>query len=245
MPSRCNINENRILKYVALPRIKQLCPKELLYFKKYQKNIVFLIYKTNDITFPDVAKITNKFYGRPMVEYYYGYDTVDNLEKFLNYNIKSRDELANMVQELSILPTVDNIKLEEIFDDYMQNLGPSCQLYKLIYYLSCVFYALDMRHYEGKPTFLKRSLTVVGIIRWLRGQISKKEVLNMWPKVLETVGPTDRIEKVSHAAVDQYDKELSSERFIHKKGEIISVRPYVKLIKTLEDKENDISGDET
>lgn len=109
--------EDRVMGYIKSPRIKKFCPQEELYFEngeEYEKDIFYILYRINDDTYPDVGKITTALYNKPMVEYYGRNDTVNSIENFLNFNIKNREHLARLIEELSKLEKTERYKVEEI-----------------------------------------------------------------------------------------------------------------------------------
>lgn len=219
----------RIMGYIRVPKIEQFCPDEYVYFK--DSKIFYILYKRNDYTFPDVAKIIRKkdFYNRPMLEYYQGNDTTDSIERFRDNNIGNEEIFAKLIEELSV-KDINYNKIEEIFDRYKNTLKPICALFKLCHYWPILCIGLDIRVYKGKPTVIHRSLVVRDIVAFIRRQITKEQLYKRWPEILERVGIGTTITDVTYVSVSEHEKELKSDVFVHKKGQTISVRPYGKLI---------------
>ena len=92
----------RVMGYIRIPKIEQFCPYEYLHYK--DSKIFYMLYKRNDYTFPDVAKIIRKkeIYNRPMIEYYQGNDTTDSIERFRDNNIGKEEIFAKLIEELSV-----------------------------------------------------------------------------------------------------------------------------------------------
>lgn len=149
----------RVMGYIKIPKIKQFCPDEYVYYE--DSKIFYMLYKVNDYTFPDIAKIIRKknFYDRPMLEYYQGSDTTDSVERFRDFNIGKEEIFARLIEELSA-KDINNNKAEEIFDRYKGTLNPVCALFKMCHYWPILCIALDIRIYKGKPTVIHRSLVV-------------------------------------------------------------------------------------
>lgn len=219
------------MKCVIVPRIKEFCPGEEIYLDNIyeEQNILYVLYKIDNDTYPDVGKITTEWYGKPRFQYYWGRDAINNLEKFLNANIKERDNLVRLIEDLGQLPFAIEIEVENIFEKYRKILFPTCDLYKLCYYLPTMFFALDIRVYKGKPTFIGRSFMYYGIAGFLMGKLTKEEAMNIWKKVVQNLEPGDIIEKITAIPVRDHYKFLKDERFINKKNEYISVTHHLRL----------------
>ncbi len=226
MAKRTNYDIRRIMGYIRIPNINIFCPDEYVHFKEDYR--FYMLYKENDLTFPDVAKITKEFYGKPMLEYYQGYDTANSIERFRNYNIGKEEVLASLIEELSI-ENIGYNKIDEIFNRYKDTLKPVCDLLKLCNYWPILCIALNNRRYKGKPTVFRRSLVVRDIVAFVRRQITKEQLYHRWPEILERVGIGTTILDVKYNPVKGHEKNLISDKFTNKKGETISVRPYGRL----------------
>lgn len=234
MSKRINYDKKLIMERTVPPNIRVICPNEKFY---YNDNTFYLICKLDQETYPDTAIIIKKFYNRYMFEHIGRQDAINTLEKFIELNIDKREEIAKMLEEIARLP---ELKIEELIDDieviyrnYKDILIPTCDLYKLIYMYATQNRALDIRRYKGEPTKIKRSDFICKSIKFTRGEITKEDalLLDVWYKLLKTIDPTDRIEKVTCIPVKEYDKTLKSEKFVNRQGDTIHVKPYTKMTK--------------
>lgn len=217
-------DESRIMEKIKIPRIKELCPKDELYLAN---DILYILYKSNDATYPDVGKITTRFYGRPIFEHIWGIEILNNLERFMKVNCPEKEKVIAMVEELCNLPNIDGNKIEEIFEKYIKILKPVCVLYKICYYLPISLHALDIRVYKGNPTRINRSCMMYGIVNFVKGKLTKKEAMNIWSMIQKELDPTEVLENVSCVSVPEHIRNLKDDRY-HKKGDI-KVDSYVKL----------------
>lgn len=222
----------RVMGYIRIPKIKQFCPDEYIHHE--EEKIFYMLYKTNDDTYPDVAKMIKDFYDRPMLEYYQGSDTAYSIERFRDFNIGKEEILARLIEELSEEDISYN-KAEEIFNRYKGTLKPICALFKLCHYWPILCIALNIRVYKGKPTVIHKGPVVRDIVAFIRRQITKEQLYNRWPEIIERVGIGTTITNVVYIPVDKHKKKLTSDRFVNKKDQIISVRPYGKLIISKDD----------
>lgn len=218
-------DENRIMERIKAPRIMQICPNEEIYLGN---NILYILYRSNDLTYPDVGKVTTKFYpNRPIVEHIWGREVLNNLERFMRMNCPEKDKVVKLIEELCELPDVDVNKIEDIFDRYKNILKPACELYKTCYYIPTEMHMLDIRYYNGQPTRINRSCMKFGIIGFVKEKLTKDQALNIWRMILEELDPTDTIEKITCTLVEGHTRNLKADRY-HKKGEI-KVDSYPKL----------------
>lgn len=236
---------SRDKKHIQMPKLKDICPKEKSY---YRDCTIFLIYKDDDLTYPNVGKIDeelSKVYHKIMIKCYIAKrDTVDIIQNILSSNVDKRESFATLVEELSKLHDTENKKIEDveieyhkiedIYERYKNVLVPACDLYKFCYYWISLCIALDFRVSEGRPTFIRRSLIVKDAIDVIRGYITSEEFGKSWDDVKDRIDPTKMITDIKHIPVKGHEKELHSDRFVHKKGEKIPVRPHVKLRITTE-----------
>ena len=213
------------MERIRAPKIRQLCPKEEMYLGE---NILYILYKSNDLTYPDVGKVTTKFYkNRPVVEHIWGREVLNNLERFMRINCPEKDRVVKLVEELCGLPNVDVNKIEEIFDRYKNILKPVCQLYKTCYYIPTEMHMLDIRYYNGEPTRINRSCMKFGIIGYVKEKLTKDQALDIWRMILEGLDPTETIENIECILVAEHTRNLKADRY-HKKGEI-KIDSYAKL----------------
>lgn len=220
-----NFDEKRIMERINAPKIRQICPDEELYFGD---ETLYILYKSNDLTYPDVGKVTTKFYrDRPIVEHIWGKEVLNNIEKFLKINCREKDKAIKLIEELCGLSNVDTIKIEEIFDRHKNILKPICQLYKMCYYLPTEMHMLDIRYYNGEPTRINRSCMMYGIIGFTKGKLTKDQALDIWRMILDGLDPTETIENIECVIVSEHTRNLKADRY-HKKGEI-KVDSYAKL----------------
>jgi hypothetical protein len=229
MPTRKNSYDIRkVMGRTRAINIEQFCPGEYIHFKD---KTLYMLYKGNDLTFPDVAKIIRKkdFYNRPILECYQGSDTANNIQRFRDNNIGKEEVFVKLIEELSE-KDMDNNKIEEIFGRYKKTLKPVCGLYKLCHYWPTLRIALDVRVYNGKPTVIHSSLVVRDTVAFIRRQITKEQLNNRWPEVLERVGIGTTITDVKYVSVPEHERELTSDVFVNKKDQIIPVRSYGKLV---------------
>lgn len=239
MSKRKNYDKRRVIERVVPPRIRELCPNEKLYFKD---NTFYFVCILDKDTYPDTAILTREFYNhRPMFQHIGIKEIVHTIKKFLTTNSEKRDTVANMVEELCQLPEaeIENITyiIEAIFDKYKNIMKPVCETYKICYLLPTTCRALDIRRYKEKPTIINRSDFVPRIVRYARGAITEEDALKLdvWQeKVLPSIGPTDTVKKLSVVPVREHEKELTSDRYINKKGEIIKVEHYLRMQKHIE-----------
>jgi hypothetical protein len=239
MSKRKNYDKRRVIERIVPPRIRELCPNEKLYF---EDNTFYFICILDKDTYPDTAVLTREFYNRrPMFEHIGIKEIVHIIKTFLVVNTDKRDIVADMVEELCQLPEmkIENMTyiIEVIFDKYTNLLKPVCETYKTCYLLPTTCRALDIRRYRGKPTIINRSDFVLRIVRYSRGTITEEEALKLdvWQeKVLPSIGPTDTVKKLSVVPVREHEKELISDRYTHKKGEIIKVDHYLRMQKHVE-----------
>ncbi len=245
-----NFDEKRIMEKIKAPNIRQICPNEELYFAnrhtKQQSAVysqttatccpkaeycsddtLYILYKSNDLTYPDVGKVITKFYNRPVVEHIWGKEVLNNIEKFLKINCREKDKAIKLIEELCNMPNVDTIKIEDIFNIHKNILKPTCQLYKMCYYLPTEMHMLDIRYYNGEPTRINRSCMMYGIIGFAKGKLTKEQALNIWRVILDGIDPTDTIENIECTLVPEHTRNLKADRY-HKKGEI-KVDSYAKL----------------
>lgn len=229
MANMKTFDKKRVMEYIEIPRIEELCPNEQLYFID---KTFYIIYKANDITYPNVGKMVVGPYGKPMILVFNGIDIINDLETFVGLDIRKKKNVVNLVRELSMLSDIEENKIEKIFEKYINVLIPMCNLYKLCYLIPTMFHALDIRYYKGRQSCFGKALTVLSINQWLNGEIEKKEIFNVWPQILSSIDPSETVRNVSCIHVRGHDRELKSDRFINKKGHTISVRPHVKLVIT-------------
>lgn len=204
------------------------CPNEKLYFID---NTVYILYKSNDDTYPDIGRMTTKYYNKHMIECYWGTDTMDGLGTFSRFNFKEEDNLVKFVEELAILQDIEENKIEEIFQRYKNALHPVCELYKLCYYLPTLFYALDIRMYKGKPTRINRSFMMPGIINFLKGKMTKDEALHIWNNIAGELEQGETVERFTCTIVEKHQRELKSDRFTNKQGKTIPVDDHPRITK--------------
>lgn len=232
-------NKNKVLERIIPPRIRELCPNEKFYFKD---NTFYFICILDKDTYPDTAVLTREFYnGRPMFKHIGIIEIKDMVKDFLAINTENKDIVADMIEELCQLPEmkIEDIAnmIEAIFDKYKDMLRPKCETYKLCYLLPTTCRALDIRWHKGKPSVIKRSDFVIRIVRYARDLITEEDVLKLdvWQeKVLPSIGPTDTVKKLYVVPVREHEKELTSDRYINKKGEIIKVDHYLRMQKQIE-----------
>lgn len=226
---------DRVVQRVQIPRIKEFCSKQKIYFKN---NTIFMIYRVLDHVYPDIVEITENFlhiYDDPMIKCYLSNkDTADIIEKLILSNINERENLGEMIKELSIIKDLNNSEIDKVFEAYKDKLGPACLLYKFCYYWVALCIALDIRMFKGVPTVIHRSLAVRDGIAYAKGSISKEEYGKSWEEMRERVGPTETIKDMKYVPVEGYQKELTSDVFTHKKGQTIPVKPHGKIIITKE-----------
>jgi hypothetical protein len=238
MSKRKNYDKSRVIERIVPPRLRELCPNEKFYFKD---NTFYFICKLDENTYPDTAVVTKEYYNKPMFEHIGIREIVDIVKKFLKTNMEERDKITNMVEELCQLPDMEinnmiNI-IEAIFDKYKNILKPICDTYKLCYLLPTTCRTLDIRRYEGKETILNRTDFVIRIVKYTKGDITEEEALRLdvwYNKILPSISPTDTVKKISCIPVKEYDKKLTSDRFINKKGETIKVGRYLRMQKKIE-----------
>lgn len=243
-----SLEKNRVEKYIQVPKIKEICPKEKLSFSD---NTVFMIYKDDDLTYPNVGEIDRELssiYHKPMIKCYIAKrDTADILENILFPNIKERENLAVFIEELSKLNIVDRSKINkiddiniehdkiyEIYERYKDILAPACNIYRFCYYWVPLCISLDVRVFKGKPTVIHRSLIVRDAAAFIRGQIEKEEYGTSWEDVKNSVDPAEMITDVKYVTVREHERELKSDRFTHKKGEKVPVKRHGKIRVTTE-----------
>lgn len=235
MPGTKRFYTNRVIERVKIPRMKEICPKEKVYFRD---GTVFMLYKVREDIYPDIVEITDELrdvYKYPMIKCYMSNkDTADIIENLILSNINERENLAELMRELSKLDKVDNSKIDEIFEKYKSILVPICGLYRFCYYWVALCVALDIRTFENKPTVIHRSLAVRDGIAYARGQITKEEYGKSWPEMRDRVGPTETITDIKCVPIDEYEKELKSDVFTHKKGQTVKVKSHEKIIITKE-----------
>lgn len=235
MFSRKLFDRSRIIERVNPPRIKEICFNEELY-----EGALYLIYKFKDNIYPDVGNITTKFYGKnkPRIERLWAVESLNSLDRFIQSNHNDRDTVAILIEELSMLPEIKVNELvkeiEDIFERYKNILRPTCELYKMCYYWASVCRAADIRIYKGRPTIIKRSFTVYGSIGYILGKFTKGQALDIWSEKFANNLSGEWIKEFKCIPVREHFKELSDERFIHKKGEKIHVHHHLRLIKELE-----------
>jgi hypothetical protein len=223
------------MERVKIPRIRDICPAKKVYF---QDSTVFMLYKVMNDTYPDIVEMTEELrdvYKSPMVKCYVANrDTADIIEKMILSNIDKRENLAELMRELSKIDAVDDSNIEKIFERYKSILGPICGLYRFCYYWIALCVALDIRIFENKQTVIHRSLAVRDGIAYARGEITKEEYGKSWSEMRDRVGPTETITDMKCVSVDEYEKELNSDVFTHKKGQTIQVKSHEKIIITKE-----------
>lgn len=239
MSKRKDYDKRRVVERIVPPRIRELCPNEKFYF---DDNTFYFICILDKDAYPDTAILTREFYNRrPMFEHIGIKEIVYTIKQFLAYNTEKRDTVADMVEELCQLPEmkIENMTyiIEAIFDKYKNILKPINEMYKICYLLPTTCHALDIRIYKGKPTVIKRTDFVIRIFRYAKGLITEEEALRLdvWQeKVLPSIGPTDTVKKLSVNPVREHEKELTSDRYTNKKGEIIKVDHYLRMQKHIE-----------
>ena len=235
MPATKRFHGDRVIRRVEIPRIKEFCPNQKIYLKN---NTIFMIYRVLDHAYPDIVEITENFlhiYDDPMIKCYVSNkDTADIIEKLIASNINERENLGEMIKELSLIKDLDNKKIDDVYEKYKNILGPACLLYKFCYYWVALCVALDIRIFKGVLTVIHRSLAVRDGIAYAKGSISKEEYGKSWEEMRERVGPTETITDMKYVPVEGYVKELTSDVFTHKKGQTIPVKPHGKIVITRE-----------
>lgn len=245
MVQTISFEENRVKKCVRIPRLKDICPKEKSY---YRDGTFYIIYKDDDKTYPNVGEIDEKFsklYRKVMIKCYIARrDTLIIIENIIFHNIDKRESFANLVEELSELHNTENKKIEdvkieydkieEIYEKYKNILVPVCDLYKFCYYWITLCIALDFRVVDNKETVIHRSLIVKDAIAYIREQIKREDYCESWEDVKEKVDPSKMITDIKYIPVKGHEKDLSSDRFINKKGKKIQVEPHGRLKITTE-----------
>jgi hypothetical protein len=235
MPVTKRFYENRVIERVKIPRMKEICPNEKMYFRD---GTVFMLYKVLNDTYPDIVEITEDFrdiYKRPMIKCYVANrDTEAIIDNMILSNVGKRENIAELMRELSKLDKIDNSKIDEIFDKYKSILGPVCQLYRFCYYWVALCVSLDIRIFENKPTVIHRSLAVRDGIAYARGEMTKEEYGKSWSEIIDRVGPTETITDMKCIHVEGYEKDLTSDVFTHKKGQTVPVRPHERIVITKE-----------
>lgn len=242
-----NFDTHRVWKYVEIPKIKEICPKEKLAFKN--NNTVYMIYKDDDLTYPSIGEIDftlSEYYHKPMIKCYIAKtDTADMLENLLSLNEK-REDLEILIVELSKLHIIDHSKIKnledyiknlkidhdkifEIFERYKNILAPTCAVYKFCYYWVILCIVLDIRTYKGKPTVIHRSLVVRDANNFIKGKITKKEYCTSWDDVKDSIDPSKFITDIKYIPVKGYPKLLRSDRFVNKKDQNIQVKPHGRI----------------
>lgn len=245
MVQTINFDEKRVLKLIRIPKLKDICPKEKSY---YSNGTFFIIYNNDDKTYPNVGEIDGKFsklYRKVMIKCYTArIDTLNKIESVMFHNMDKRESFADLVEELSKLHNTKNKKIEdvnieydkieEIYEKYKNILAYHCGLYKFCYYWIALCIALDFRIAEGKPTVIHRSLVVKDAIAYLREQIKREDYCKSWEDVKEKVDPSKMITDIEYIPVKGHEKDLSSDRFVNKKGKKIQVEPHGRLKITTE-----------
>ncbi len=232
MPQPMTFEPHRVLINIQIPKLKEICPKEKLY---YRNGTFYMIYKNKGRTFPSIGEIdgeTSEVYKSPRIKCYLSTrDTLDIIEEVMFPNIEKRALLADLIEELSKLHNTENKeikdvkiehdKIEEIYNKYKEHFSNRCKLYKLCYYWCGLCLALDFRVFEGKPTVIKRSLIVKDTLAYLREQIKREKFGDSWSDVVEKIDPSERIIDIKNIYVRGHEK--------HKNGKTIIVEPHVRL----------------
>ena len=237
MPKSMTFEPHRMLKNVKIPKLKEICPKTILY---YSNGTFYMIYKNNGKTFPSIGEIdgkTSDVYGRTRIKCYLSKrDTLNFLEEIIFANIEKRAVLADLVEELSKLHDTENKKIEdveieydkieEIYNKYKEHFINHCALYKLCYYICGLCIILDYRIYEGKPTVIGRSLMVKDILAYLREQMKREKFGDSWGDVMEKIEPSEYVTSIKPVYVKGHEKTVN--------GKKIQVDSHVRLSITTE-----------
>lgn len=230
----------RIKKQISIPRLKEICPKEKCF---YSDGTFYIIYKDDDKTYPNVGEIDEDFchtYKKYMIKCYISReDTLLIIENILFSNIHKREAFATLVEELSKLHDmkgkiiedvkIEYDKIEYIYRKYGNMLVHDCDVYKFCYYWISLCIALDFRVSKGSPTVIHRAPIVRDAIAYIRGQIKREEYGRDWDEIKERVDPTKMIINVEWSPVKGHERELTSDRFTHKKGEKVPVEAHGRL----------------
>jgi len=220
-------DKRRVMEYIRIPRIKELCPNEQLHFTD---KTLYIVYKTNDITYPDVGEMIMGPYGKMMISIHGGMDMTNAIEDFLGLDIRKRKDVINIIKDLSMLEGIEENGIEKIFEKYRNVLGSICELYKFCYLMVITFHVLETMYYKGKPTCFGKAPTALSINQWLNGKISKEQVFNTWPRILNSIDSSETITSVDCNYIEGYNRELKSDRFVNKKGSKPHTRDHAKLV---------------
>lgn len=239
-----NFEDKRVLKLIKLPRFSEICPGERCY---YTNKTFYVIYDNKGNAHPNVAEIDGFFSDlrrKVMIKCYLGKkDSLKIVESILFPNIENREYVANLVLELSELHDTQNKtiqevvieydKIEKIYEKYKDIITPSSSLYKFCYYWAILCICLDFREIENKRigdkrTVIGRSLVVKDMLAIIRSQMKRENFCESWPQVMERV-KGKIVKRITYNPVGKYKKKLSSDRFVNKKGDIVSVEPHGRL----------------
>lgn len=244
MAQTMNFEDKRVLKLIKLSRFSEICPGERCY---YTNKTFYIIYDNKGNAHPNVAEIDGFFSDlrrKVMIKCYLGKkDSLKIVESILFPNIENREHVANLVLELSELHDTQNKtiqevvieydKIEKIYEKYKDIITPSSELYKFCYYWATLCIALDFREIENKRigdkrTVIGRSLVVKDVLAVIRSQMKRENFGNSWPEVMKRV-KGKIVKSIRYKDVNRYKKKLSSDKFVNKKGDIVSVESHGKL----------------
>ena len=244
MTQTMNFEDKRVLKQIKIQRLSEICPGERCY---YTDKTFYVIYDNSGNAHPNIAEIDGHLSDclrKVMIKCYLGKnDSLKIVESILFPNIENREHVANLVLELSELHDTQNKKIQEveieydkiekIYEKYKDIIAPSPVLYKFCYYWATLCIALDFREIENKRigdkrTVIGRSLIVKDTLAVIRSQMKRENFGNSWPEVMKRAkGKT--VKSIRYKDVGKYKKRLNSDKFVNKKGDIISVEPHGKL----------------